>query len=267
MCYGPPDLILSDGRATSADDNQPVCWKWPFGNVSPWRISSFAPVLGESLNQSRTANRKRIRGRTILPEKTSRVEQRSIVQAIEKHHVRMSRGKQSSESHVCRLIGQSEHVQKFDFARRLLRQVQTEIAFVHWRHGMVTHRRMPIDSVNGSSARREEIPKQDITPEMGRSNHDRYVWCIENVLPDFERPPNAADFRRAVERGADLVVADSGLQLAQASENGRQMRGHPIRITASTFTGNPNSTTLGEARQGLVRRWVEEKNRRYAVRC
>ncbi len=69
-----------------------------------------------------------------------------------------------------------------------------------------------------------------------------------------------ADMRRAVERGADLVVQDRRAERAQAGEDGRQVGVHPVGAARASVAGDADAAHPVQAGKLVRRRQVEEEN-------
>jgi hypothetical protein len=92
-----------------------------------------------------------------------------------------------------------------------------QVTLVDRRDGMHTHDGVLVNAIGQPVGARscKQISKKAVSGKRRSACHDRYRGWAKNPAPDFQDPTHAANGRRTVKRGADLVMHDGCLEVRQ----------------------------------------------------
>src|SRR5206468_4200161 len=112
-------------------------------------------------------------------------------------------------------------------------EMHAQIRFMHRRHRMAAHHRMPIDAVDGALISGEQMTEGRITLELGRADHKRHCVVTKNLAPDVDGLSDIADLWARIKGGADLVVTYPRAEPFQPDKCRFEVRFHPFRRLAA----------------------------------
>src|SRR5205814_3964399 len=135
------------------------------------------------------------------------------------------------------LAGKLVEAHQSDRRGGLTAEMGAQIRFIHRRHRMAAHHRMPIDAVDGALISGEQMTEGRITLELGRADHKRHCVVPENLAPDVDGLSDTADLWARIKGGADLVVTYPRAEPFQPDEWRSEVRFHPFRRLAAAGTG------------------------------
>src|SRR4030095_11479942 len=128
---------------------------------------------------------------------------------------------------------------------------------------MPAHGGMPVEArrLRVEARAREEIPKYDVTPEHRSADYQRRRPVAEYAPANLDRFADGPDFRRGIERGADLVVNNRCAAGLERLEGRRQFALHLCRRHRPRAARDAEGAQAGEPGQLLIGRRREKQNR------
>jgi hypothetical protein len=175
------------------------------------------------------------------PDQLACLQERHFVESIEDNNLWILPEK--SNKFLVRIVAlKGDKVHQCDLLFRLPGKVDAEIALIHGSDGVGSHGWMAVNAIDAVGETRVEVPEKEIAAHLWHANDNGNVGDCEDLLPDFQGSPDAANLRRTVKRGADLVMANRSPEGFQLLENGRKIFRHPLRGPASTFPRDPHRT-------------------------
>ena len=187
----------------------------------------------------------------LLPHELPGSGERLVVEHVDRHdrHVRPIRP--GEFAHPGRPVtgAQLEHVDEFDAARGLRREVAGEVGLGHRRDRVTRHGRVAVEPVAHTVCRREQVAEQLVAAQARRADDHRRPRAAHQRNADVDGTADRAGGGRRVEGGADLVMQDRRVQRGQARERRWQLARHPLRAAAARLARQADAGQLGKARQ------------------